>query len=106
GRLVGDVDIRGSALNVRADVDSSFGGNGELRNVRGNLNLDPRLIPQLPPDKSGSVTVDLSRLAVADGAPTALAGTIELRDLRQLGTRPLELGSYQVTFDGNAPAEG
>ena len=106
GRLVGDIDIRGNALNVRADMDSSFGGNGELRNVRGNLTLDPRLIPQLPQDKSGSVTVDLSRLAVADGAPTAIAGNIQLRNLRQLGARPLELGSYQVTFDGNAPAGG
>lgn len=106
GRLVGDVDIRGSALNVRSDVDSSFSGNGELRNVRGNLTLDPGLIPQLPPDKSGSVTVDLSRLAMADGAPAAIAGNIDLRNLRQLGARPIELGSYQLTFDGNAPDGG
>ena len=106
GRLVGDVDVRGGAFSMRADVDGSFSGNGELRNVRGNLNLDPRLMAQLPQDKSGTVSVDLSRLAVSDGSPTVIAGTIELRNLRQLGARPLELGSYQVTFDGNSPPEG
>jgi hypothetical protein len=106
GRLVGDVAIRGGALNVRADVDSSFSGNGEFNNVRGNINLDPRLLPQLPQDKSGSISVDLARLALNDGAPTAIAGSVELRNLRQLGARPLELGSYRVTFDGNSAGEG
>jgi len=102
GRLVGDVDVRGSALNVRADVDSSFRGTGELRNVRGNLTLDPAQLAQLPQDKRGTLTMNLGRLAVTDGAPSAIEGTLELRDFRQTGARPLELGSYQVTFDGVA----
>ncbi len=106
GRLVGDVDLRGSAVNVRADVDSSFRGTGELRNLRGNLDLDPNLLPQLPRDKRGAVTVDLSRLAMANGAPTAIAGTVELRNFQQTGARPLELGSYRATFDGQSPADG
>jgi hypothetical protein len=106
GRLVGDVDLRGGALNVRADVDSSFRGSGELRNVRGNLKLDPGLLAQLPADKRGTVVVDIARLALFDGAPSAVEGTIELRDFRQMGARPLELGSYQVTFDGSSPPGG
>jgi hypothetical protein len=106
GRLVGDVDLRGSALNARADVDSSFRGTGQLRNVRANLNLDPALLAPLPQDKRGAVTVNLGRLAVVDGAPSAIEGTIELRDFRQLGARPLELGSYQASFDGIEAGDG
>src|SRR5262249_37168348 len=33
GRLAGDIDVRGAALNARADVDTTFAGVGELRNV-------------------------------------------------------------------------
>lgn len=102
GRLVGDVELRGGALNVRADVNSSFGGSGELRDLRGNLDLEPALLGQLPQDKRGAVAVNLKRLAIVDGAPVAIEGTIELRDFRQVGARPLELGSYQVTFDGTS----
>jgi hypothetical protein len=106
GRLVGDVDLRGSAFNARAEVDASFRGNGVLRNVHGNLNLDPGLVAQLPADKRGTVIVNLGKLEVIDGAPRAIEGTIEVRDFRQVGARPFELGSYQATFDGNSPAEG
>jgi hypothetical protein len=49
----------------------------------------------------------LKRLAIAaGGAPRAIDGTLELRDLRQVGAQPMDLGSYQVTFDGSEPADG
>jgi hypothetical protein len=102
GRLVGAFDVRGSAFNARAEVDASFRGSGVLRNIHANLNLDPGLIAQLPPDKRGTVTVNLGRLEVVDGAPRAIEGTIEVRDFRQVGARPFELGSYQAAFDGNS----
>ena len=36
-----------------------------------------------------------------DTALGLLEGTLELHDFRQVGATPLELGSYQVSFDGS-----
>ena len=107
GRLAGDLEVRGTAINGRADLDSSFAGVGELRNVKLQMTLDPALLPQVPREQRGTLSADLKRVAIAaGGALHALDGTIELRDLRQIGAQPMELGSYQVTFDGNAAADG
>jgi hypothetical protein len=105
GRLVGDVDLRG-ALNARADLDMSFAGSGELRNVTANLPLDPQVIPQAPSDQRGIIVADLKRLVIENRAPRAIEGNLELRDLRQVGARPLELGSYRVDFDGKMQPAG
>lgn len=107
GRLSGDVDLRGTAINARADLDTNFSGVGEFRNVRLSMALDPALLPQLPPEQRGTLKVELARLELADGlALRAIQGDIELRDLRQLGVQPMELGSYQVSFDGSTPPDG
>lgn len=105
GRLAGDIDLRGSAITARTDLDTNFSGIGEFRNVTLRVLLDPALLPQLPKGQRGTFTANLPRLELADGpTPRALEGVIELRDLRQPGAQPMELGSYQVTFDGR-PAE-
>ena len=107
GRLAGDVDVRGSALNLRADVDTSFAGIGELRNVDLQLQLDPALLPQAPQQYRGSVTAKLPRVEIGAGqAPRAITGVIELHDLQQLNEQPPALGSYQVTFDGSPAQNG
>ena len=107
GRLVGDVDVRGAAVNLRADLDTSFEGVGDLRNVNARLLMDPALMPQFPRNQSGTITANLEHLALAAGpAPRAIKGTIELRDFRQAGAQPMDLGSYQATFDGATAADG
>jgi hypothetical protein len=107
GRLAGDIEVRGSALNARADLDTSFSGVGELRGVALNAALDPALMPQLPAQQRGTLVARLARLELGPGpAPRAIDGTIELRDFQQVGAQPLDLGSYQVTFDGGAPHDG
>ena len=107
GRLSGDVDLRGSAINARADLDTNFSGVGEFRNVVLNVALDPALIPQVPPQQRGNLSANLKRLELAAGAaPQAVEGTIELRDFKQVGAQPMDLGSYQVTFDGSPPQDG
>lgn len=105
GRLIGDVDLRGKAITARADLDTSFSGVGVFRNVALRMTLDPAWLPQLPPEHRGTVVANLARLELAaGGTPLAVEGTLELRDLRQVGPEPLELGSYQASFDG-APVE-
>ncbi|MEO8064952.1 MAG: type II secretion system protein N [Pseudomonadota bacterium] len=107
GKLSGDVDVRGGALSAQADVDTSFGGVGELRNVVARFPLDPAFIADLPPDKRGTVSIDLKRVVIGTAlAPRQLEGTLDLADLRQVGARPLELGSYRLTFDGVAQPDG
>lgn len=107
GRLAGDVDLRGRALNARADLDTNFSGVGELRMVALNLTLDPALLPQLPPQQRGMVLARLARLELGPGpAPLAIEGTLELRDFKQVGARPMDLGSYQVSFDGSPAQDG
>jgi hypothetical protein len=105
GRLMGDVDLRG-ALNARADLDLSLGGSGELRNLTATLPLDPQVISQAPADQRATIVADLKRLVLENHAPRTIEGNLELRDLRQVGARPLELGSYRAEFDGKAQPDG
>jgi hypothetical protein len=106
GRVVGNVDLRGALASARADLDISLRGAGELRNVSGQFPLDPAFLAQFPADRRGRIAVDLKRVVVADRALRQLDGTIELRDFREVIPRPLDLGSYRVTFDGTAQANG
>lgn len=105
GRLVGDVDLRG-ALNARADLDVSFAGSGELRNVTANFPLDPAVLAQAPADQRAIIVADLKRVVIENRAPLTIEGSIELQNLRQVGARPLELGSYRAEFDGKAQPDG
>jgi hypothetical protein len=107
GRLDGDVDVRGAVLAARTDLNLAFDGSGELRNVSARFPLDPGFLAQLPRNQRGNIIADLKRVVLAEGpAVVLLQGIIELRDFRQVGARPLELGSYRLTFDGDAPADG
>jgi hypothetical protein len=106
GRLVGDADVRGALAQAHADIDLSFKGAGELRNVKAQFPLDPAFLPQFPTDRRGLVAVDVKRAVVADQAVKQLEGTIELRDFREVTPRPMDLGSYRATFDGVAQPDG
>jgi len=101
GRVAGDVAVRGNAVNLNADLDTNFSGVGELRNLKANLVMDPALLPLLPAQQRGILAADLARVEVgAGGALSAVEGSLELRDFRQAGPQPMDLGSYQVVFDG------
>jgi hypothetical protein len=99
GRVAGDVAVRGNAVNLNADLDTNFGGAGELRNLKGSVVMDPALLPLLPAQQRGHLTADLGRVVVGEGGTlTSVEGSLELRDFRQLGAQPMDLGSYQVIF--------
>ena len=107
GRLSGDAEVRGSALNARADLDVRRDGSGELRNLTARFPLDPAFFAQFPRNQRGNIVADLERVVLASGASLVdIQGTIELHDFRQVGTNPLTLGSYRLTFDGAAQANG
>jgi hypothetical protein len=107
GRLAGDVDVRGSASSARADLDLGFDGTGELHNVTARFPLDPAFVAQFPANQRGRIVVDLKRALLGPGPAVAeLQGTIELHELRQVGPKPLALGSYRLTFDGARQQNG
>jgi hypothetical protein len=107
GRLSGDLDLRGGALTARADIDLDFAGAGELRNLSARFPLDPAFLAQLPHDQRGEIDAQFKRLQLAAGGmPQQLEGAVELRDFRQVLPRPLQLGSYRLTFDGSTQPDG
>jgi hypothetical protein len=107
GRARGDLTVSGNALDARADLDIGLDGAGELRNVSASFPLDPAFIAKFPRDQRGAVVAEFERVVLSHGpALGALQGSIELHDFRQVGANPLELGSYQLTFDGSPAADG
>ncbi len=107
GRLTGDVTVHGHMLDARADLDTDFRGVGELRNLSAQFPLDPAFVPQMPRDQRARIHADVQRLVMGEGgAIRAIQGLVELRDLRQVGARPLELGSYEVRFDSPNAIDG
>jgi hypothetical protein len=106
GRLVGDAEVRGALARARADLDVSFRGAGDLRNVQAQFPLDPAFLPQFPGDRRGFVIVDVKHAELGDQSVKRLEGTIELREFREITPRLMELGSYRATFDGVPQPEG
>jgi hypothetical protein len=106
GRLVGDVDLRSTLAQARAELDLNFTGAGDFRNVTAQFPLDPAFLAQFPTDRRGQIAVALKHAVVAQQSLRQIEGTIELRNFRQVGRQPLELGSYRVSFDGKAQADG
>ena len=105
GRLTGDVDVRGGALTANTELDLKFDGSGELRNLQARFPMDPAFVAQFPRDQRGNITAQFTRLVLArGGTPAELEGSVELLDFRQTLPRPIELGSYRLSFDG-APRE-
>ena len=107
GRASGDVAVHGNALDVRTDLDIGLDGTGELREASASFPLDPAFIANFPRDQRGNIVAEFKRVVLSDGpALASLEGTIELHDFRQVGANPLELGSYELTFDGSPATNG
>jgi hypothetical protein len=102
GTLSGDLDVRGGLAAGRTEFELKLDGSGELRNVSAQFPLDPALSPRFQSNLRGLVAAQFQKVELdVKGSPRRLEGTVELRDFRQTAPRPLVLGSYQVTFDGN-----
>lgn len=107
GRLSGDVDVRGGALTARANLDVGLDGAGEFTDVSAQFPLDPAFMKQFPRGQRGLIVARFARLAIdASRVPRHIEGSVELRDFRQVSPRPLELGSYRLSFDGSPPEDG
>ena len=80
--------LRQSVLKANAFYIFAFGCAGVIFDIRGVLfGLGPQ----------GRLLAD---------APHAGITFIEARDLKQVGAQPMDLGSYEVVFDGTTPPDG
>ncbi|MCB1623381.1 MAG: type II secretion system protein N [Pseudomonadales bacterium] len=106
GKLVGPVNLARGELAVSAVLALGLSGDGEISALTARLPLDAAVLPIVPANIRGSMTLDFSKLVLSDGKPIELHGVVEGRNLREVGARPMALGSYSLTFDGPAAADG
>jgi len=107
GRLVGNFALIGDAQKLTGELDLGRDGAGSLHNLSGQIQMDPALLTQFPRDQRGAVFAAFKRVDLAaGGTPRLLDGKVQLRDFRQVGARPLELGSYELAFDGAVQPDG
>ena len=108
GRLAARVRVSQPLATVEGVVALTPGGAVEARNLRGSLGLAPGgLLPGIPPDLEGRVALDLAELTLHDRVVGALAGRVEIQDLRQRTSEGMvALGGYELKFAGDAAADG
>ncbi|HUI63115.1 MAG TPA: type II secretion system protein N [Steroidobacteraceae bacterium] len=107
-RIDGDIVLTHPAGSIRGSVEIGFGKLVTARNVRANLTIDPRLIPQLPPslrDLRGTLNADIVLLRLQANSIRTLAGTLEVHDLQAGAGNAIEqYGSYSLSFPGGGGA--
>lgn len=103
GRLAAHVTLASAQGTGSADAEMGLHEHVVVHNVRGELPLDPKLMPGLPPGLRGQAHLALDLLELERGALTHLQGRIEVHDLEDRDGRVTALGSYAVVFP---PTEG
>lgn len=103
-KLDGDIVLTSSTGNLRGSVEIGFGKVVTARNVHANLTIDPRLIPQLPPnlrDVRGTLNAQITLLRFQANTIRTLEGTVEVHDMQEgSGSAAEQYGSYALSFPG------
>jgi general secretion pathway protein N len=100
GKLAAHATLAHGAVSARGDVELGLGQHLTVRNLVGDLPLDPNLIPAVPPTLSGRAHVEFALAEIQRGVVTRLQGRIEAHDLTDRSGNATPLGSYIVTFPG------
>ncbi|MCC6171412.1 MAG: type II secretion system protein N [Gammaproteobacteria bacterium] len=108
GRAAATLRIAQPLATLEGEFAVTAGGTLEGEDLRGTLTLAPDgLLPGIPPDLEGRVALALDRWVLRERAVRALAGRIEVQELRRRSAEsPLPLGSYELLFDGAPDASG
>jgi hypothetical protein len=104
-RLAASVQARDARINARGDVELGTGGRIAVHAFSATFPLEATPLPILPRGWLGRAQVELDSALLTNGRPSALAGTIALRSLRQLSP-PLEFGNYTLRFATPPDADG
>jgi hypothetical protein len=101
-RLAAHVQLTQGAAFANADVECALGARLYARNVRADFDLNPALIPALPPALTGHARADINYIELTAERLIDLRGRIEVHDLLQHQGAGTPLGSYSLDFAGAA----
>ena len=105
GRLSAEVETQRSALAIRGTLGRTIGGRITGEQLQLQYALGSGLIPQLP-SLDGAVSARFDELVIDGMRVDKVRGWLEARDLVQVGTERLALGSYRIEFDRPPAADG
>jgi Type II secretion system (T2SS), protein N len=100
GALATHLSATRGVASFDADVEVRLGNHLALRQVHGELPLDPNVIPGVPATLRGRVQIDLELARIERGVVSELKGRIEVHDLEDRAGNDTPLGSYQISFPG------
>jgi hypothetical protein len=101
GRLTADVKVKRTEGFADAQITVMPAGSIKLTDVVAAVPLSALPLNAVA-GKAGNLNAHLARLELANGWPRVVEGTIEARDIVRTVPRPVNLGSYKVTFPPGA----
>jgi general secretion pathway protein N len=104
GKLGADVKVTRSDGFAQGSIAMS-GTRVAMRGLNASLPLSA-LPPNLVQGWTGTATLKLTQLALANGWPVAATGTVNVTDLVGPANRPIPMGGYKVVFPESAAADG
>lgn len=103
-RAVADIKVQRSDGFAQGTVSASA-GRVELRDATAALPIAALPAQVAQGGWTGSLNAKLASLTLTNGWPTSAAGTIEVVDLTGPARKPMNIGSYQLTFPAEGPAD-
>ncbi len=98
GRASASIALKQNAAFAQGDVTVTPGGRVTLSDFTASWPVAELSGAGLPGGWNGTATVKLDELALDNGVPTAIAGTIDVLELVGPANRPASMGSYRVVF--------
>jgi hypothetical protein len=97
GRVAAFVDLTRGESFIRGDLELGRGQTYNAHDLQAQMPLDPPMLPQLPSNYSGNLSVNLEHLRIANNLIAAIEGQVQGTSLYSKTDR-VALGGYAVTF--------
>lgn len=98
GRASASIALKQNTAFAQGEVSVAAGGRVTLSGFTASWPVAELSGAGLPGGWSGTANVQLDELALDDGVPAAITGTIDLLELVGPANRPARMGSYRATF--------
>lgn len=104
-RLQADVKLTRSDGFGQTTIAVAPSGRIDLKQLTASLPLSALPASAIPGGWTGTLNLKLGRLTLNNGWPTRAEGTIETVDLTGPARRPVNMGSYKITFPPDQSGE-
>lgn len=98
GQLAVDLDIAQGANSASSLLVLGLGGSLDAFNLTAQAELDSSLVPGVPANWHGQLSIVDGYLRLRDDKLVALAGVVRAQDLIEQGATPTAYGSYEINF--------